>query len=479
MPTLNNDLETAVVNADIMRGDRWGELLSGRNLALLMAISAGIGLHAFNQFAIVAALPVAVAEIGGASIYSWAYSIYFVGSVAGGVTAILLRERVGARAALVVSALFFAVGMVICASASSFPLVIVGRTLQGIADGLIVAVCYSLIPAGFRSGLLPKVFAVEAGVWAVTSFVGPLLGGFATEHVSWRATFLLPVPLILLLVVYTWLSVSPEKLGRSSRKTALPLALCIVGALAFSAPAAFERLDLRIVCLIIGATLLWLSFRVGAKSGAGLFPKDAFRPGTVVGNAFWMLFLMSYAQALTSVYLALIAVARWGYEPTFAGFLVVAMPMSWSTVAVVVGSIRSMKLRDACVHHGPWLMAPGCLLLGHGLSTGNSAEMLAGQALIGATFGMCWAGINQNAMEAAPEDERKMTGALLPTVATLGAAAGAGASGTIAAATALVPALERGDISPSLFSIYGLAAVISVAALVLGRYAGRGVRIAQ
>ena len=94
MPTLNNDLETAVVNADIIRGDRWAELLSGRNLALLMAISAGIGLHAFNQFAIVAALPVAVAEIGGASIYSWAYSIYFVGSVSGGVTAILLRERV-------------------------------------------------------------------------------------------------------------------------------------------------------------------------------------------------------------------------------------------------------------------------------------------------------------------------------------------------------------------------------------------------
>lgn len=463
-------METAVVDAQMTQRSSWAELLSGRNLALLMAISAGIGLHAFNQFAIVAALPIAVSEIGGTSIYSWAYSIYFVGSVAGGVTAILLRERLGARAALVVSCMFFTAGMLICAGAPSFPLVIVGRASQGIADGLIVAVCYSLIPAGFRSDLLPKVFAVEAGVWAVASFAGPLFGGFATQHISWRATFLLPAPLVLLLVVYTWLSVSPEKLGASSRKTALPLTLCIIGALAFSAPAAFERLDMRIASLAIGAALLWFSLKVGIRANAGLFPKDAFRSGTVVGNGFWMLFLMSYAQALTSVYLALIAIGRWGYEPTFAGFLVVAMPLAWSTVAVIIGSLRSAKLRDACLRYGPLQMAPGCVLLGYGLSTGNWVEMLAGQMLIGSTFGMCWAGVNQGAMEAAPEHERKMTGALLPTVATFGAAAGAGASGTIAAATGLVPALQRGDVSPSLFYIYGLAATISLAAIWLGRH---------
>ena len=75
----------------------WGELLSGTNLSLLTVISSGIGLHAFNQFAVVTALPVAVNEIGGAAFYSWAYSLYFVGSVAGGVTAVLFRERFGAR----------------------------------------------------------------------------------------------------------------------------------------------------------------------------------------------------------------------------------------------------------------------------------------------------------------------------------------------------------------------------------------------
>lgn len=98
----------------------WGELLSGANLSLLTVISSGIGLHAFNQFAVVTALPVAVNEIGGAAFYSWAYSLYFVGSVAGGVTAVLFRERFGARAVLLLCCLIFSFGSVLSAIAGDF-----------------------------------------------------------------------------------------------------------------------------------------------------------------------------------------------------------------------------------------------------------------------------------------------------------------------------------------------------------------------
>ena len=225
----------------------WGELLSGANLSLLTVISSGIGLHAFNQFAVVTALPVAVNEIGGAAYYSWAYSLYFVGSVAGGVTAVLFCERFGARAVLLLCCLIFSFGSVLSAIAGDFLWVVVGRGLQGLADGLIVAVCYSLIPAGFRSGLLPKVFAIEAAIWAVASFIGPLTGGFATEHMSWRATFLLSAPLIVLLLVYTTVAVSVERPVAATRKPLLPLVLCLVGALAFSAPSAFEDASLRAI----------------------------------------------------------------------------------------------------------------------------------------------------------------------------------------------------------------------------------------
>ncbi len=443
----------------------WSELLSGANLSLLTVISAGIGLHAFNQFAVVTALPVAVNEIGGAAFYSWAYSLYFVGSVAGGVTAVLFRERFGARAVLLLCCLIFSLGSVLSAIAGDFLWVVVGRALQGLADGLIVAVCYSLIPAGFRSGLLPKVFAIEAAIWAVASFIGPLTGGFATEHISWRATFLLSAPLILLLLAYTAIAVSAERPVAATRKPLVPLALCLVGALAFSAPSAFEDASLRALSLLVGAALLWASLRAGIRPSIGLFPRDSFRLKTVLGSGFWVLFLMSYAHALGSVYLGYVAINLWRHEPTFAGFIVVTMPLAWSFVAMLIGSLRSARLREICLHYGPYQMVPGCALLGLGLATGNWGEMLVGQILIGSAFGMSWAGISQAAMEAAPEEERKMTGALLPTVATLGAAAGAGASGTVAAATDLVGQIERADVTMPMVYLYGLGVVVSLLAI--------------
>lgn len=443
----------------------WSELLSGANLSLLTVISAGIGLHAFNQFAVVTALPVAVNEIGGAAFYSWAYSLYFVGSVAGGVTAVLFRERFGARAVLLLCCLIFSLGSVLSAIAGDFLWVVVGRALQGLADGLIVAVCYSLIPAGFRSGLLPKVFAIEAAIWAVASFIGPLTGGFATEHISWRATFLLSAPLILLLLAYTTIAVSAERPVATTRKPLVPLLLCLVGALAFSAPSAFEDASLRAISLLAGAALLWASLRAGIRPSIGLFPRDSFRLKTVLGSGFWVLFLMSYAHALGSVYLAYVAINLWRHEPTFAGFIVVTMPLAWSFVAMLIGSLRSARLREICLHYGPYQMVPGCALLGLGLATGNWGEMLVGQILIGSAFGMSWAGISQAAMEAAPEEERKMTGALLPTVATLGAAAGAGASGTVAAATDLVGQIERADVTMPMVYLYGLGVLVSLLAI--------------
>ncbi|MFK0335737.1 MFS transporter [Agrobacterium deltaense] len=443
----------------------WSELLSGANLSLLTVISSGIGLHAFNQFAVVTALPVAVNEIGGAAFYSWAYSLYFVGSVAGGVTAVLFRERFGARVVLLLCCLIFSFGSVLSAIAGDFLWVVVGRALQGLADGLIVAVCYSLIPAGFRSGLLPKVFAIEAAIWAVASFIGPLTGGFATEHISWRATFLLSAPLILLLLAYTTIAVSAERPVAATRKPLVPLFLCLVGALAFSAPSAFEDASLRALSLLVGAAMLWASLRAGIRPSIGLFPKDSFRLKTVLGSGFWVLFLMSYAHALGSVYLAYVAINLWRHEPTFAGFIVVTMPLAWSFVAMLIGSLRSARLREICLHYGPYQMVPGCALLGLGLATGNWGEMLIGQILIGSAFGMSWAGISQAAMEAAPKEERKMTGALLPTVATLGAAAGAGASGTVAAATDLVGQIERADVTMPMVYLYGLGVLVSLLAI--------------
>jgi MFS family permease len=183
---------------------------------MLALISSGIGLHAFNQFAIVAAMPLAAAELGGRDWYSWVYSLYFIGSIAGGTAAASIRDLLGVRRALALSSLFFALGGLNAFVAPDFGWIVFGRFLQGVSDGLIVAICYSLIPANFSSSLIARVFAVEATVWAVTALLGPLIGGLMTETISWRSSFLAVTPFLLTLVLFTFLTEPKTGEGRAA-----------------------------------------------------------------------------------------------------------------------------------------------------------------------------------------------------------------------------------------------------------------------
>lgn len=206
--------------ASLLRGE------SGRMLAL---ISSGIGLHAFNQFAIVSAMPLAAAELGGRDWYSWVYSLYFIGSIAGGTAAASVRDRLGVRISLAIASLIFAFGGLIAFFAPAFGWIVFGRLLQGVADGLIVAICYSLIPANFASPLIARVFAVEATVWAVTALLGPLIGGLITETVSWRSSFLAVTPFLVTLALFTALAEPKTSGGRAASFAPVSVGLCADG----------------------------------------------------------------------------------------------------------------------------------------------------------------------------------------------------------------------------------------------------------
>ena len=64
----------------------------------VLAISAGIGMHAFNDLAITASIPVAMESLGALPMLPLVYALFFIGVVAGGVTSAEIRSRLGARA---------------------------------------------------------------------------------------------------------------------------------------------------------------------------------------------------------------------------------------------------------------------------------------------------------------------------------------------------------------------------------------------
>ncbi len=453
--------------------ESWATLLSGRNAVMLALVSTGIGLHAFNQFAIVAAMPLAAAELGGADLYSWAYGLYFIGSIAGGTAAAAFRDRVGLAASMIISCLVFAVGGMAALSAPSFGFILVGRLLQGVADGLIVAIAYSLIPGNFRPGLIAKVFAAEAMVWAVASLLGPLAGGWLTETFSWRISFLAVVPFLLLLVVLT--PVARPAASNQSRVAVAPFAIgmLIAGALVLSMSSMTSSGWWQGLAVACGAALFVSAIVLDGRVGPKLLPKGAFRASSIFGRGLWVLLLMSASHSVGAVYLALAISEIWSYRPTVVGALVLLMALTWSVVAVLASRNPSLDRQDARTRMGPLFLVAGFVATAFGLAAHSIVLIVIGQILIGSGFGLAWANVNRAALADTAEHERDQAGALLPTVSTAGYAIGAGLAGLVATATDLVGKLE-GSVPDAAFApsialpslwLYGLAAVGALIAL--------------
>lgn len=450
-------------------------LLSPRYRGPVIAISAGIGMHAFNDLSISASIPVAFDALGSLAMLPLAYALFFIGIVAGGVVSAHVRGRFGARATALGAAAVFLTGMALTAAAPLPVVFALGRFLQGISDGVIAALCYSLIPEIFAAHLVARVFAIEAVVWATAAALGPLTGGYATETLSWRAAMLVGLPLALVFLVAAVFVLPVRALDAQSatrRAVALrPVAICLAGVALLALPTALPGQQIAVLGLPLGLAAVALALRVDGGRSERFFPREAFGR-SLVGRGTWIMFLMPVAQSVSTVFLALALRAVWGLSPIWTGWIVVIMAMFWSLSAFVV-SRAGRAARVRLLSLSPLVQVAGLLLIAYGLTSGWLPLVMLGHALSGCAFGFSWGPANERVMEATAEGEKSRTASFMPTVQTTGFAVGAGLFGWLATATGLVAALESGGSPAAVWAIWGGAALVALMAVPVARGLGR------
>jgi EmrB/QacA subfamily drug resistance transporter len=197
-----------------------------RNL-IFTAVLLGMLLAALDQTIVATALPTVVSDLGGAGHQAWVVTSYLLASTV--VTAIVgkLGDMIGRKTVFIAAVLFFMLGSVLCGLASSLSMLVAARALQGIGGGAIMvtatAVIGEVIPLRERG----RYQGALGAVFGVTTVIGPLLGGFFTDNLSWRWAFWINVPVAVVVLVVAIVAI--PNLGRMARPVIDYAGIVLVG----------------------------------------------------------------------------------------------------------------------------------------------------------------------------------------------------------------------------------------------------------
>ena len=200
------------------------EPLDRRRMNLVfVTILVGMLLAALDQTIVSTALPTIVGDLGGAGHLSWVVSSYLLADTIATVLAGKFGDQFGRKLLFQVSAAVFVVASAMCGLAGSMSWLIGWRAVQGFAAGCLMvtatAVIADVIPLRERG----KYQGALGAVFGVTTVLGPLLGGLLTDHLSWRWTFYINLPIgiaVIVLAAFTMPSIKPAWPARRSTTSA-------------------------------------------------------------------------------------------------------------------------------------------------------------------------------------------------------------------------------------------------------------------
>ncbi len=337
-----------------------------RRSFVLAALIVAMFMAAIEGTIVATAVPSIAAGLGGFELFSWVFSIFLLTQA---VTTPLfgkLADLYGRKPVFMVGVVIFLIGSVLCGFATSMPMLIAFRFVQGLGAGAVNPIVTTLAGDLYDMRERARVQGYLSAVWGVSAVVGPLAGGVIVQYAHWAWIFWLNVPfgLVSLLGVWLFLHESPE--ARSRR-------VDVVGALLFTVGIGSLMLLLTQASSWAAGPLLGLG-ALALAALAAFFVWEQRTPEPLIDLGMWRDRLMSMANlaTLTSgvmmigliTYLPTYVQGVMGGSPLVAGFTLTAMSLGWPISSVVSGRLLvSLGARRTALIGGVLGLVSGILFL--------------------------------------------------------------------------------------------------------------------
>lgn len=332
-----------------------------RKIIIMLSVMVALFLAALDQTIWSVAAPQAVGDLGRLDLFAWPQTTYLLGSTVLVPIIGKLSDLFGRKPFLIAGISIFVAASLLCGLAGSMWELIGFRLLQGFGAAFIMANAFTVMGDYFAPAERPRWAGIVAGVFALSSIIGPLVGGVLTDELSWRWVFYINLPvgglaLLLTIVLVPWY--------RGQRREPIDWSgatLLIAGGtallLAFSLGGTqFGWADSPVITSFIVAfaatvLFLWIGRRKGVQ---GIMPLPMFRNRTYL-LATIVMFAVGIGMMGTMFALPFFLQGAQGISATNSGL--VTLPTS---VGIVFASIVCGQVMARTGSYKPLAIIGGC-----------------------------------------------------------------------------------------------------------------------
>jgi len=365
------------------------ELSPRRVVVLTGGIMLGIFMASMEATVVATAMPTIVGQLGGLDTYSWVFSGYMLTSTTTVPLYGKFSDLFGRRKVFAVSMALFLIGSLLCGLAQSMPQLIAFRMVQGLGAGGLLPLAFIIIGELFDYEQRARMQGLFAGVWGVSSIVGPLLGGFLVDQVSWPWVFLVNLLPGAFTGVLVWFLLPPSRRPRATGVRVdyagaailtAGVTLLLLGLLELGTALGWGLLALSAALL---AALVWVERRAPDPIlPVRLFRDRLFAVACVHG------LLAGWAMFGSLSYVPLFVQAVLGTSATAAGSTLTPLMLSWVLASVVSSRLLLVMRYRPLVIGGMGLLVAGAFLLAQAGVNSSQASLMLALGLMGSGMGL-------------------------------------------------------------------------------------------
>jgi EmrB/QacA subfamily drug resistance transporter len=337
---------------------------------------------------IATAMPTIVAQLGGLEIYSWAFSAYMLTSTCTVPVYGKLSDIYGRRVVYAAAMSLFLVGSVLCGFAQSMEQLIFFRAVQGVGAGGVLPLAFIIIGDIFTFEQRARMQGFFAGVWGVSSIIGPVLGGFLVDQASWHWVFFVNVLPGIVAFALVWGALQDgitRKAGVAIDYTGAAVLMVAVVLLLLGLNDLGSAVGIGlVVAAILLFGLLWMIERRAADP---VLPLNLFRDRLFVTATLHGI-LAGWALFGSLSYVPLFIQSVMGASATEAGTAITPMMLGW-VLASVVGGRLLLKIGYRTVAlTGMVLLTLGSFLVSQSGTDATRLEVMIYLTMMGIGMGL-------------------------------------------------------------------------------------------